>query len=286
MKILPLLLSATTAVSTVAYAATAGDAARAWAEAVLNRDAKALEQILSDDLYFALADGRTVQTKASYVASTAKGPVHEKFELRSPAMIRLYDRLAVLSGYVDVKQSMSDSASLRVLQLYVQKNGEWRLEASSSTGVAAPRANAPQRLSSPSGGSVAYKENSIGNHPGDGVMAAAVGWTEAAVRKDVTDLEKYLEDDLIFVHSNGSTIQDKAQYLAATPRNTYEALPMSSVDIRRFGSLALLTAYIDTKNTGREPFRVRTFQVFVERDGHWRLAAFQSTRVASTANER
>ena len=115
--------------------------------------------------------------------------------------------------------------------------------------------------------------------PADAVRQAAIDWTQAMVRRDQAALRRLLADDLVFVHSNGSTVQNKAQYIAASERSTYEALPLSDVEIRVYGKTAVLSAHIDTKNVGREPFRVRTLQVFVQNNGQWQLAAFQSTRV-------
>jgi hypothetical protein len=99
------------------------------------------------------------------------------------------------------------------------------------------------------------------------------------VNRDKGALAPLLADDLVFVHSNGSTIQNQAQYLAASERATYEALPLSNVNTRIYGRTAALTAFIETKNIGREPFMVGTLQIFVEEKGQWQLAAFQSTRV-------
>jgi ketosteroid isomerase-like protein len=120
----------------------------------------------------------------------------------------------------------------------------------------------------------------FGQDPAEKVRQAAADWTQAVVKRDTAALQRLLADDLIFVHSNGSTIQNKAQYLAASERARYEALPLSDIDVRIYGKTAVLSAYIDTKNIGREPFRVRTLQVFVQKDGRWQLSAFQSTRVS------
>lgn len=118
--------------------------------------------------------------------------------------------------------------------------------------------------------------------PPDAIREAAVGWTQAVVKQDKAALERLLADDLTFVHSNGSTIQTKAQYISAVTKGApgYEALSLSDMSARVYGKTAVLSAFIDTKHVGRDPFRVRTLQVFVENGGHWQLAAFQSTRVS------
>ena len=43
----------------------------------------------------------------------------------------------------------------------------------------------------------------------------------------------------------------------------------------------MLTGFVDVKMIGRDSFRVRTLQVYVENDGQWQMAAHQSTRLAN-----
>jgi ketosteroid isomerase-like protein len=261
-------------------------AATAWTEAVLKRDQRSLELLLPDALQFAYADGKSVQVKRDYIASIVGGtPRYESFAFTEAPLVFAHDNTAVVSAYVHAKEPGRQPARLRVMQLYVQNGGRWQLAASACTAVRAPGASTPPELSIPAA-SASAAEYTTDEGVVKSVKEAASGWTGAAVRKDKAALEGYLAHDLIFVHSNGSTMQNKAEYLAASARNTYEALPMSDVKIQSFGKTALLTAYIDTKNAGREPFRVRTFQVFVESDGKWRLAAFQSTRVAAGPGQR
>jgi ketosteroid isomerase-like protein len=279
-----LVTSAT--LSTGASADAVHAAATAWTDAVLRRDQGSLERLLPESLYFAHADGKSVQMKPDYIASIVRGaPRYEIFAFREAPLIFVHDNTAVLSAYVQAKEPGREPATLRVMQLYVDNGGKWQLAASASTAVRAYGGSTQPELSIPAASA------SSPEYPADAglvksVTETALGWTGAAVRKDNAALEEYLADDLIFVHSNGATIQNKTQYLAASARNTYEALPMSDVKIQSFGKTAVLTAYIDTKNIGREPFRVRTFQVFVESDRKWRLAAFQSTRVAGTPGQR
>jgi hypothetical protein len=95
------------------------------------------------------------------------------------------------------------------------------------------------------------------------VREAAEGWTTAAVKQDTAALERYLADDLQYAHAGGQT-QNKGAYIAAVtsgpPR--YESFTFS-----------------DVKMVGQNLFRVRTLQVYVKRDGRWRMAAHQSTRM-------
>jgi ketosteroid isomerase-like protein len=114
----------------------------------------------------------------------------------------------------------------------------------------------------------------------DAVREAAAGWTQAAVKQDVTGLQKYLADDLQYAHAGGQT-QNKEQYIAAVTKGParYESFTFSDVTVRFYGKAAVLTGFVDVKMIGRDNFRVRTLQVYTEKDGHWQMAAHQSTRL-------
>ena len=117
--------------------------------------------------------------------------------------------------------------------------------------------------------------------PEDLVRNAASGWTSGAVKQDVAALQKFLADDLQYAHAGGQT-QNKQQYITAvtTGPARYEAFTFSDMKVVLYGNAAVLTAYCDVKMVGRDSFRVRTLQVYIEKDGQWQMAAHQSTRVA------
>src|SRR6266852_9685256 len=115
----------------------------------------------------------------------------------------------------------------------------------------------------------------------DLVREAALGWTAAAVKQDSAALQRFVADDLQYAHAGGQ-VQTKEQYIAATTKGParYESFTFSDMKIRFYGKAAVLTAYCDVKMTGQDSFRVRTLQVYTESNGHWQMAAHQSTRVA------
>ena len=113
-----------------------------------------------------------------------------------------------------------------------------------------------------------------------GVHAAALGWTSGAVKQDAAALDRYLADDLQYAHAGGQ-LQNKAAYVKAvtTGPARYESFTFSDLKIVPYGKAAVLTAFVDVKMAGRDAFRVRTLQVYVENNGQWRMAAHQSTRL-------
>src|SRR5437867_2485790 len=117
--------------------------------------------------------------------------------------------------------------------------------------------------------------------PADAVREAAQAWTQAVVKQDRAGLERLLADDLYFAHSNGNSVQTKAEYIASITRGPagYEALTLRDVTIRVYGATAALSAYVDTKHPGSEPFPVRFMQLYVQNNGQWRMAASAATRL-------
>ncbi|HUS07267.1 MAG TPA: nuclear transport factor 2 family protein [Bryobacteraceae bacterium] len=111
------------------------------------------------------------------------------------------------------------------------------------------------------------------------VQDAARGWTTAAVKQDAEGLKRYLADDLQYAHAGGHR-QNKEEYISAVTKGPakYESLTFSDVTVRFYGNAAVLTGFVDVKMPGQDSFRVRTLQVYTERDGHWQMAAHQSTR--------
>ena len=112
------------------------------------------------------------------------------------------------------------------------------------------------------------------------VMEAASGWTQAAVKQDAPGLHRFLADDLQYAHASGQK-QTKGEYIAAVTKgpSRYEAFTFSDVNITIYVKAAVLTGYVDVKMAGQDSFRVRTLQVYTEKDGHWQMAAHQSARM-------
>ena len=115
--------------------------------------------------------------------------------------------------------------------------------------------------------------------PADGVREASAGWRQAVIRQDAAALQRFLADDLSYSHASGRT-QNKAEYIAAitTGPGNYESFTESDTSIRVYGRAAVLTGYVDVKLKGKDSYRVRSLEVYVENNGRWQLAAKQSAR--------
>ena len=106
---------------------------------------------------------------------------------------------------------------------------------------------------------------------------------EAMVRRDREALDRLLTDDLTYTHSTGQ-VETKAQFLAsiASGAFVYTSIQPRDVQVRLSGDVAVLTGRADLRVRAQErdlDLAVRFTSVYVRRDGEWRMAAWQSTRI-------
>src|SRR5437763_16930337 len=78
------------------------EVAEGWHIAAMKQDAAALQRLLADDLSYSNASGKT-ENKAQYIASVTKGPARYESFAYSDVNIRIYGKVAVLTGFTDVK---------------------------------------------------------------------------------------------------------------------------------------------------------------------------------------
>jgi ketosteroid isomerase-like protein len=116
--------------------------------------------------------------------------------------------------------------------------------------------------------------------PEQAVREASESWRQAIIKQEEAALQRVLADDLSYSHASGKT-QNKAEYIAAVTKGpaNFESFTESDTKIRVYGKAAVLTGYVDVKTVGRDSYRVRTLEVYVENNGRWQLAAKQSARI-------
>jgi ketosteroid isomerase-like protein len=98
-------------------------------------------------------------------------------------------------------------------------------------------------------------------------------------------LAALLAEELTFVHSNG-VIEDKAQWIANVkkPRRYFFR---DAIEVKSFGDVAITTGglihvFLDDDGAPTRVLPVAVLQVWVKRDGGWKLFANQHTRVPVT----
>ena len=103
------------------------EAGAGWRQGAIKQDKSLLEKYLADDLVYTHGGGQK-QTKAEYIASVLKGPSHYRAMEPSDTRIRVYGKMAVLWGLVDVTPAKGDTYRTRTLEVYSQHaNGTWQM---------------------------------------------------------------------------------------------------------------------------------------------------------------
>ena len=110
------------------------EAAQGWRQGAIKQDASALNRFLADDLVYTHGNGKR-QSKAEYIAAVTKGPASYESFKESGINIRLYGKVAVLTGLVDVKMVNAEPYRVRTLEVYEEHNGRWQLAQKESVRV-------------------------------------------------------------------------------------------------------------------------------------------------------
>lgn len=116
------------------------------------------------------------------------------------------------------------------------------------------------------------------------ILAADARRFAAMVQGDQAALEGLLADDLTYTHSNGQ-LETRAQFLESLRSGTmrYLSAEPSGQEVRLYGDTAVVTGRAEIKASlqGQElVLSLRFTEVWVKSGGAWKLAAWQSTRIA------
>lgn len=99
-----------------------------WDDAVVKRDAKALDRLLADDFRLIWIDG-TVSNKAELIAGvTNRKAVIDPFSTED-VEVRIYGDTAILTGRFTQTARLgtrSETNSFRYTDVYVRRKGQWR----------------------------------------------------------------------------------------------------------------------------------------------------------------
>ncbi len=112
-------------------------AEKAWSDAVVNSDIKALEVIYANKLIYAHSTG-VIQTKADNIGQLRSGTRKYKEFSQEPMRIETYPEAAVahyLAHSVGSVEGKPFDDHVMVLHLWVRQNGKWRLAAHQTTKV-------------------------------------------------------------------------------------------------------------------------------------------------------
>ncbi len=104
---------------------------------------------------------------------------------------------------------------------------------------------------------------------------------EAYQRRDLSGLDRILDDEYVFIAPNGQVRTKEAVRSFSWPQ--YERLDVDEIRVRVYGEAAVVTARVTLQ--GQSPLDsvtgvYRNTRVYVRQRGQWRAVSGQSTRVA------
>jgi hypothetical protein len=107
---------------------------------------------------------------------------------------------------------------------------------------------------------------------------------EAMTTQNVAALDTLLDDELDYVHAGGN-LESRQQFIDMIKKRTlvYESIEPSEVRVRVYDGLALAmgrSAMRVRSASGVSSFDIRFTEVYVRREGHWLLTAWESTRIS------
>jgi ketosteroid isomerase-like protein len=119
-----------------------------------------------------------------------------------------------------------------------------------------------------------------GADAGTAVKESSASWRKAVIKQDKAMLEKMLANDLVYAHSSGKT-ESKSEYIAAvtTGPSRYESFTETNTVVRVYGKAAILEGNVEVKPPGRQAYKVRTLEVYINDGGTWKMTAHQSARL-------
>jgi hypothetical protein len=119
------------------------------------------------------------------------------------------------------------------------------------------------------------------------VREATQRWLDATVRADADDLDELLEADYTFTHATTAIMDTREEWLESfrSGRRRYKRWDISDVSVRLYPAAAVMTGRGHqevVRQDGLFDLRTSFMNVWIERDGRWRLAGWQATLVPNT----
>jgi hypothetical protein len=107
---------------------------------------------------------------------------------------------------------------------------------------------------------------------------------EAMTTQNLAALDTLLDDGLTY-HSGG-VVQTRQQFMNTIRKQqlVYESITPSAVKVRVYDGLALVTGRTEMRvrnSAGLNSYAIRFTEVYIRRDGHWLLTAWQTKKLAS-----
>lgn len=108
---------------------------KAWAAAIVGKDFAALEKLLADDLVYTHSTG-IIDTKKAYIDSQKSGAQKYLSVDYDGPKVQAYANTAVLTSGLKMHtetRGNDQTASFRVIHVWVKKDGRWQMVAHQTT---------------------------------------------------------------------------------------------------------------------------------------------------------
>ena len=130
-----LIVAATTVMVAAGPEDGVKEAGAGWRQGAIKQDKALLEKYLADDLVYTHGSGQK-ETKAEYIAGVLSGPSHYQAMESRDTRVRVYGKMAVLWGLVDVTPGKGEPYRTRTLEVYTQNAaGLWQMSQKESVRV-------------------------------------------------------------------------------------------------------------------------------------------------------
>ncbi|MBS1830158.1 MAG: nuclear transport factor 2 family protein [Acidobacteria bacterium] len=108
-------------------------------------------------------------------------------------------------------------------------------------------------------------------------------WIKAVLGKDFAALDKMYTDDIVYAHASG-VVDTKATYMekVKSGKQVYKSMEQKNVSVKLHGDSAITHSWMRVTGVNAQgPFddKVMMIHFWVMKNGQWRLAAHQTTRV-------
>jgi len=133
------------------------------------------------------------------------------------------------------------------------------------------------------GTALAFAFNAFAATPTEQLIQQADAWDKAIVRKDAAAISANMSEDFRQISARGD-VSGKAAFIEAitSPKLVINPYGVEDMDVRFYGDVALISGR--TRMTGSwdgKPFgsHYRYVDVYVRKDGQWRVASVQITEI-------
>ena len=231
-------------------------------KASVDNDAAALDRLLDADLAYTHSTG-TEETKARFIAALSDGTRDYLSVEPTIEKLRVIGNVGLIHGRANVSVAGPTGTSTFEItydDAWLWKDGRWQMTSWRSSRAPAPSPTARSE---------------------SGAKSTVLARFDAALRADVTALNKLLADDLQYCNFQGEC-ESKQQYVGEVQSGAlkYESIEPKVEGVKLFADTAAVMGEVEvtaTRTGVKRHIRASYLAVLVWRDDRWQLTSWSST---------